>query len=482
MDKNLHKIDRFFKEGIEGQKEEPSDRIWAALESQLDKQALLQAQYKYRVLRNAVAILLFLGIASATGYFYFDSSKKGSFVATDKVKSANNENKVKGMSFEEKRNGNNEGLYKTTISISAEQKTDHSASVFPKSTSVKSANESLPASQHLKSIIESSKRVANDLSVITEHFANDAGQHDQNLSLQTPFVMPIVENKQMDRPIVLPRVLNKVNRSISTGLNFVPSTAQKAILRKVRQASKSQFFITPMFVPELATHSVKEGRMEHHEEDHRKIEQDEKINSSSSIGVNLGLQLSKKLAVFVGYQKSTLKSTIAQEEIFARPRPGQSPTTENNFKLNCAAGYAYITSKSNTSAPSFGDSLKGLPSENLMQYTVIPAGVRYSLGVGRFAVSVLAGLNIHLLSKAAITANFLEANGTKSSETVSVQGVRKTYFSGFGGLSFGYKLNSAVRVFVSPLGIMGLNTINQNTPAATRRSGLGLQTGIAVSL
>ena len=55
MDKNLHKIDRYFKERIEGKREEPDDKIWAALESQLDKRELFQTQYKYRLLRNAVA-------------------------------------------------------------------------------------------------------------------------------------------------------------------------------------------------------------------------------------------------------------------------------------------------------------------------------------------------------------------------------------------------------------------------------------------
>jgi hypothetical protein len=254
--------------------------------------------------------------------------------------------------------------------------------------------------------------------------------------------------------------------------------------KKPTSNGAKRFSVATLMMPEIAMNALREGRHEHHEDDRTKIEQGERVNSSFVYGVQAGWDLSKKITVFSGYLQSTTQTTVEQQEIYARPRrerPGQAPSNDNSFKLNCSAGYAYVTSKTATTVPSFGDSLKGLPSTTSIKYAVIPVGIKYNLGVGKLSFSAVAGFNLHLLSGASLQANFLEPTGAKSTETVTIQGVKKSYISGLLGVAVNYKLTPSLRWFVSPLGTIGISTINQNTPASTRRSSLGLQTGIAVS-
>ncbi|NBX11184.1 MAG: hypothetical protein EBR19_03070 [Chitinophagaceae bacterium] len=490
MDKNLHKIDRYFKEGIEGQREEPDDKIWAALESQLDKRELFQTQYKYRLLRNAVAIILFLGIASATGYFYFDSHKSGqkqpqienetSSVISRRTEVVNkNQLEPTHADLEVKKEfekSNSIVANSSSRSVDGVAKTIISQSVAPKSITI-------PAVAASKNLISQNTYVSTEINqkVYSDEVGKKVNQLDYEITKdEVDFIQ-----KSMPHPVQLPRTVQDVSdRKIYSG-RFIPSVAQMKASSQIKGVANKKIFISPIVMPDFTMHSIREGRKEHREDDHQRIADDEKVNPSVNYGVNVGFQLSKQVAVFTGFQHSIVSSTITQEEIYARPRrdrPGQQPNAENSFKLNCSAGYAYLTFKTGTTAPSFGDSLRGLPSESVMKYLIVPAGLRYSFGLGRISLVGIAGLNFHILSKASLQANFLEPAGTKSTETVPIQGVRKSYLSGFAGIAVDYRVNSTIRFYVSPVGSIGINTINQNTPTATRRNGMGLQAGMAFSL
>src|SRR5438045_375784 len=61
MSENLHDIDKLFKDSIEGHEEMPSDKVWDAIDNNLDKTNVIQIKRKYNNLKRlAVALLLLL--------------------------------------------------------------------------------------------------------------------------------------------------------------------------------------------------------------------------------------------------------------------------------------------------------------------------------------------------------------------------------------------------------------------------------------
>ena len=60
MKGDLHEIDDLFKAGLEGKEELPEDKVWNAIEQDLDKNSAITLRKKYVRLRRAAAILLIL--------------------------------------------------------------------------------------------------------------------------------------------------------------------------------------------------------------------------------------------------------------------------------------------------------------------------------------------------------------------------------------------------------------------------------------
>ncbi len=60
MKGDLHEIDDLFKAGLEGKEELPEDKVWNAIEQDLDKNSAISIRKKYDRLRRASAILLIL--------------------------------------------------------------------------------------------------------------------------------------------------------------------------------------------------------------------------------------------------------------------------------------------------------------------------------------------------------------------------------------------------------------------------------------
>lgn len=527
MNKNLHHIDRYFKEGIEGHQEEPDDKIWASLESQLDKRDLFLAQYKYRILRNAVAAILLVGIATAAGVYFYPIQKNGTPAqavakqsrSIQKTLASNQPEALVSLehtivpstiittleknSSPTRSNSTTKKLQSSLViaknqqnNIQLNAKTQQVLSDNPISVVTTTHTSTQPVKESINIISNTNSTASAQLKAQLQRLPVEVIKENQQTNLSKGVIstlanthepLKVEEVRFIQRPtekLQLPRATSAVASITAFPVASTLSIAVTPYPQKIVGSRNNRFFLSTLVMPEIAMNAIQEGRREHHEDDRAKIAEGEKVNSSLLYGVHVGFQLSKKIAIFSGYTQSTTQSTVTQQEIYARPRrerPGQPTSTDNSFKLNCAAGYAYVTSKTAIALPAFGDSLKGLPSSTTIKYTVIPLGIKYNLGVGKFSINPVIGLNLHLLSSASLNANFIEPTGTKSTETVSIQGVKKSYFSGLLGVSMDYRLTSNLRCFVFPTSTVGISTINQNTPASTRRNSLGLQTGIAIS-
>lgn len=61
MSENLHDIDKLFRDSLEGHEEMPSDKVWDALDNNLDKSNVIHIKRKYNNLKRiAIALLLLL--------------------------------------------------------------------------------------------------------------------------------------------------------------------------------------------------------------------------------------------------------------------------------------------------------------------------------------------------------------------------------------------------------------------------------------
>lgn len=511
MNKNLHNIDRFFKEKIEGYKEEPDNDLWAELDHQLDKSDLLKAKYKYRVLRNAVAAVLLISIAVAAGVFTY---KLDTTSGDSKNKMA--ETKVAiGKDAEltpSKASDHSSAKKDAIISIDNEAQAvkrlvskssapDKGLTIVDRSTDamatrirhemekVENSSENIPKN-NMDVESESSnllrQAVAVEKSPLKE--VNDETISDKGHSLPVETEGHILGKglsaiQRSVRPFSSLPMAEKIKKSKLTDVSSTPSTLLPPIAA-TKQCTNSRFAISVILMPEFVQQNMQEGNREHREDDRHKIEAAESVNSSFSHGVTGSFKLSEKFQLFTGLMQSTTATTIHEQDLFARPRrdrPGQNPITENSFKINCAAGYAYVNTKTGQTAPSFGDSIKGLTSTARTHYAIIPAGIRYTISKSKFSLGLNAGLSFHVLSRATISANFYEPSGTKSTEIVSIQGLKKSYLSGLLGISVAYAINPFLQIYCSPTSVIGISPINQNTPVSTRRSSLGVQSGLSLS-
>lgn len=511
MNKNLHNIDRFFKEKIEGHKEEPENDLWAVLDRQLDKSDLLKAKYKYRVLRNAVAAVLLIGIAVAAGVFTYnldkpagDSKNKMAEIKVAIEKEAvltpskasdhssakknaiipiyNEAQAVKRLVSKSSAPGKDlskadrsTDTMATRIKHEMEKAENSSGNIAKKNMGVESESSNL-----LSQVVAVEKSLLNKVNGGT---ISDNG-HSLHVETESYVIgKGLSEIQRSVRPFSYLPMAEKIKGSKLAGVSLMPSALLPPI-SAIKHRTNSRFAISVVLMPEFVQQNIREGNRENREDDRHRIEAAESVNSSFSLGVTASLKFREKFQVFTGLIQSTTATTIHEQDLFARPRrdrPGQNPITENSFKINCAAGYAYVNSKTGQAAPSFGDSIKGLPSTARTHYVVIPAGIRYTISKSKFSLGLNAGLSFHVLSRATISANFYEPSGTKSTEIVSIQGLKKSYLSGLFGISVAYAVSPSLQIYCSPTSVTGISPINQNTPVSTRRSCLGVQSGISLS-
>ncbi len=76
MSENLHDIDKLFRDGIEGQEDMPSAKVWEAVDAGLDKSNVIHIKRKYDNLKRIAAILLLL-LLSVVGYEIFKNKFSG---------------------------------------------------------------------------------------------------------------------------------------------------------------------------------------------------------------------------------------------------------------------------------------------------------------------------------------------------------------------------------------------------------------------
>lgn len=512
MNKNLHPVDEFFRKGIEGHQEEPDDRVWGYLDSSLDKQALYDTERKYRFLKRAIAAMLVLSASVAIALWVAYPSDKG------KESSQNKASLPKSISHSKASSTESEKL--TGPVRSKESKTQSSSlpsiSVNANDRSFKELNSkglSQPANSEFSHGNDRENKFKSETVSIYERNKNRPEERDiQGIAKDTEFTggknlrgggeVSTIKNEKIVGNELIPVVSDNPS-ALFEGLTLprlagIDLFAQKSLTPsekasnaisiaaiRSKRTKKMSFSVSPFIMPEQASLTLREGKMEHHEDRREIIRQGESVKTSNSYGVNVYVDYGQQLSLLSGISVSSTTSTIMPRPIYARPhrqRPGQAPSQENRYKINCSTGYAYVNTKTGTTVPSNGDSIQGLTSTSRVQHIVVPLGARYMIGKGKIGFGVMGGVNLNFLSSANLDVNYQEPTGQKEQSTIAIEGVKSMYLSSFIGLSLEYSLTNKINFQLSPIKTMGLSSMNKNTPATSKKSTTGAQLGIRFKL
>ena len=232
------------------------------------------------------------------------------------------------------------------------------------------------------------------------------------------------------------------------------------------------------FSPDLVSTNVKNDHPLFREEDSHEIEKDEKIKSSSTIGVLIDYNTGKNWKLESGLTFSTRFTDIEPKTIYARP----DNNGNINYRFNCSAGYSFVTLKSSSLPPVSGDSISALTSKNILQYIGVPLVVKYMFGKGRFSLTPGVGISANFLTKGKIETTIPTTTGNESITSNDIQGLKSTYFNGSASVGAQYKLNKTFELTFIPTVRFALSSINKDAPVKTYLNSIGFAAGIKIKL
>lgn len=235
---------------------------------------------------------------------------------------------------------------------------------------------------------------------------------------------------------------------------------------------------TIFFSPDVVLTNVKNDHPLFREEESHEIKKDEKIKSSSTIGVLIDYNTGKNWKLESGVTFSTRFTDIQPKTIYARP----DNNGNINYRFNCSAGYSFVTLKSASLPPVSGDSISALTSKNILQYIGVPLVVKYMFGKGRFSVTPGLGISANFLIKGKIETTIPTTTGNESVTSNDIQGLKSTYFNGLASVGTQYKLNKTFELTFIPSVRFALSSINKDAPVKTYLNSIGFATGIIIKL
>jgi len=572
MSENLHDIDKLFKDSIEGHEEMPSDKVWDAIDNNLDKTNVIQIKRKYNNLKRlAVALLLLL---LGTVVYEIQSKKTGkqelvknngkdskeiinnntkeqTNVADEKTKKNNEENKLNGSENitdtgsaksgndevnnagkdivnntgkdaankigKDQENAEGKDAANNTIKDAGKNALNHPVQQDKDNAGEKIANNlhrNLNADKtrikikNSKPAIENGNDVANDKTA--EQLGNKtaikkSSSHKTNIRIKNGTVdegLNTAENNAAknaaDKSIASTKTNelkalqnDKAERITTTQKNVQFNFSEKrispdanvnnAVAKNNKSSKPFHFNVTAFYSPQFGSNKLKE---EHHDPtappppggSREEIKKDEPHERSSSLGVLVQVPVGKGWSIQTGVTLTNKKISIEPKKIFAK----LDNDGKLKYRFDCSSGYTYISTKTVTSPAAVGDSVNVTASSNSLQYVGIPLLASYTFSLGKFSIIPTAGTGINFLTKQRIETELVQGT-TKEKQTINtIQGLKKTYFNAFAGVSLEYNVSKRVAVNVTPSGKFALSSINKDAAVKSYPNSFGVAAGIKI--
>ena len=507
MNENLHNIDKLFKEAIEQHEEPPSEKVWDAVDKNLDKSKVVSISRKYNKLKWAVAALFLFSFGLAM-YTWHIRMKNKELVKQNNLNKPHTHPSVKSL---EKHADNDFETTRTSPEKPKVNAADQKA-VNDKLNSVAQntdRNTDQTATDNLKNEPAPTQKITRHPLALNDNFnashskntgknpaqqsvVNDRGvtNHKANRELvatTSESTSPAVERSfsqisllpqshtsfsitPIQGHITIPAIPETIEKNADLTMNNDKTTSPKN--NKAKQKKLSPLSATVFVAPDIIFASVKNDHPRFREDDRDEIKNNEHTKSSYSAGLLLGYSIGK-VTIQSGVSLFTRVTDIKPQTIYARP--------DNNgnvsYRINCSAGPSYISLKSG-SAPSSGDSAQAASAKNTLQYISIPLMAKYKLGKSRLSFTPGVGIAVNVLSKGKTESVISKSGISENTATDDIQGLKSNYFSGTINLGAEYKVSRSLSLEFNTLSAFALSSINNDAPVKTKLNSIGLSAGI----
>lgn len=503
MIRDIHDIDKLFKDGIEGHKEDVPDAVWENISNKLDeKQAVSFEKKYYRLRRLAIAVVL-LGFLSGVYALYskFVAPHEDVVVKTvPKTKSFEkaNDNALKENSttVEQKKSvvsdenivDSKNNLKESSDETNKVKEQSSSSTINNNNSDVKKEHSTTEVNAPTKTVVKKIK--SNNLPERSE--ANNSTQPKTKIVVEKKISLP--DEKPVEEQSITSLLSERTTSNIALMMNaevFIanqlntiahPLFASDATsvnlssIAKQKIKTPASFSLTAFAGPDFSFENFKDN-------DHfagppggnrQEAKRDEQQSTSFTTGLLLDYNLNSKWSIQSGIMLTTSITNIAPSTVYARP--------DNNgrihFEFHCSSGYSYI--EPGNIAPQAGDSAKAMGSKTKLQYTSVPLAVRYHLNAGRFSFLPAAGFTLNFLAQGKVETTIQHGTDTESSED-NITGLRSSYLNGLVSVGAEYKLTRNVSLTLIPSGRFAVTAINKNTPVSSYPNYFSLAGGVRVS-
>ncbi|MDQ6888662.1 MAG: hypothetical protein M3Z56_00045 [Bacteroidota bacterium] len=534
MNNDLHNIDDLFKKALEEHTEQASAGVWDGIDKNLDKRKVVSISKRYNKLKWVAAILVLFSAGMAMYTLYIHSKNKELVKQNKAGKTLPNQHSNTQNSLEdsdsvvmnnnlviENAKNNNESHLKENKKLIQTNKSENksiadsglvqkkskdfnnTALLITKEKIIQTGNK-----QEQKKLFDKRKSA---IQVITKSPETDEGNNKTNHAAE-PIVSnmeprnalqkqqeksneinPSVQEKYLSAIPLLSFIKDRFQHLILNPLSQIPSAltntntntlndGQNALSKQhsnynTRLSKRSPFSATVFFSPDLVSTNIKDDHPRFREDDRHKIQQNEDIRFSSTIGLLIDYALGNNWMLGSGLTYSTRIIGIKPKTIYARPDDNGNV----NFRYNCSAGYSFVNVTS-SNVPVAGDSLNALHSSNTLEYIGVPLVVKHKFTKGRFSLITGAGIAANFLTKGNIETTVQTSTGNKSVSTNKIEGLKSLYFNGSVLAGAEYKLSRTLGIAFTPTARFAITSINKDTPVKTNLNSVGLTVGVTIKL
>lgn len=527
MKGDLHEIDDLFKAGLEGKEELPEDKVWNAIELDLDKNSVVSLRKKYVRLRRAAAILLILLLcvsiyalrdnltnnstkASGHGQARPSVPGKGESPSGNSLNEKTDDDGAEKSSSKTIDPSTGNGLTKTADDPGSNGSAGNSDYKETRKNDEKLANpesnpgitrKEKPAAGREKNIPSNPPKGKSNSSGYTSN-NNSRGVRDQNKRgrdnseaiISTAASSPVIPGNKSGSLWEIAPI------EIASDHDFPGNTAKISSANALTDAVKSnpannlsipvknkpnnkldvpRISITPMASLNLMSNKIKNdlshpGSQGNEKEDIENTESEE-LSFTFSLLADLRIAPRMTLQAGIGYMEKT--TAIDPKEVGAV----RTPEGKIRYQFDCSAGRYYLTPKYGT-WPAVGDSAYTIASANELHYITVPLAIRYYFGNNKLNFFAIAGGDANFLLGQDLTTGLYGASYYGKKTPPKPIGLNQVYVNAMLGGGLNYSLNRRFALTFSPTYRFALNPINKDMPFKAYPRSISLAGGLRISL
>jgi hypothetical protein len=512
MSKNLHNIDKFFKDRIERFEDEPSSNVWNEIDKQLDKKQVVSISKSYYKLKLAAALLLLVSFGMAMYIFQMRKNnnelvEKNNIEIPLKTNTEVTKENVKALNQPDTANDSEKDkdnfLKKTPMSVDTSnqneqftenedeeaigilteksnkqswKKIDLAEKVRRKIKFVNSEDKNEPIVKSIEK--DKAAKIVNKTNKKQRpELAGSDGVNNKYIALiPLLFPTPQIQRQQLftipilNHEAIMPEAIPG-NFSMIEDTKNIKKNNKKQNNKPSKYSKESSFSATVFFSPDIVGYDIKSDHPRFRDDDKDEIKKKEEPKFSSTFGILVGYKVNKNWALQSGATIFTRGTNINSKTIYARPDVDGNV----NFRLSCFSGSSFIPSKSGNH-PIDGDSTNA-SAKNSLQYIGIPLVLQYNISKGKLSIKPGIGVAFNFLLKNKIETVIDAASGKESAST-NVQGLKLSYFNGSISVGADYSLNKKIALSFAPTARFALSTINKGEPVKTTLNSVGFATGL----